>query len=528
MKHNRHVKGTVATILVALCAAFVGPSRSVQAQERPLLDPTTGQGLTYKRPTLPSPTDVILLQLRDGSVRWGAIVEHSPERFDFTLLDTGGLVHVPWSMLDPRQTEELRTKFGYVDIEAEEALVDAERLLLVGGGVVEGVIVSRDGDSFLVKTDGNLQRVPQVRVRGIESGVRLPALDVYSREELYGIYLAEADLESAESQLALARRCESILDFVHAEEHFSKALELGITVDAEKIRGMHVRAGAKAKDQEQLEYLHETDRLRKRKRFDQALTLLQAFPAKFPNSSLFQDAQKQEIRLLKARDAAGKELVRSRWKYWSRKLARERGRDDNFEAARTWAVEQASEDVQNKVLVDVQKRITAGATPEDVRQLWLARDRGRYTSVTYGIGTWMLGKARAQVGGEAESEKPAATVSKVDEQRRAVEDRIKRYLDNQRVARRSGSAEDEEDVNQNFWLSMSSVDRGAWLQAYYVEESGDFDVRARPRFRNCKTCTGTGAIQLLVTGAVPAGEQASVALCPTCRGVQVVRSVYYR
>ena len=119
--------------------------------------------------------------------------------------------------------------------EAEEALVDAERLLLQGGGVVEGVIVSREGDSFLVKTDGNLQRVPKVRVRGIESGVRLPALDVYSREELYGLYLAETDTTSPDAQLALALRCESILDFVHASTHFEKALELGLTVDVEKV-----------------------------------------------------------------------------------------------------------------------------------------------------------------------------------------------------------------------------------------------------------------------------------------------------
>lgn len=540
MNNSRHVKGIVAAGLVAICAAFVEPSRVVLAQERPLLEPAVGSGvgsgvgpavgpgLRFQRPALPAPEDVIMLQLRDGRIRWGAISDHGPETFEFTLLDTGGRVSIPWSLIDPRQTETLRTEFGYVDVEAEEALVDAERLLLQGGGVVEGVIVSREGDSFLVKTDGNLQRVPKVRVRGIESGVRLPALDVYSREELYGLYLAETDTTSADAQLALALRCESILDFVHASTHFEEALELGLTVDVAKVEGMLARALVKAENQEQLEYLRDSDRLRKRKRFDAAQAMLTAFPETFPDSTLLEDARKQEVRLGRARDAEGKKLVRSRWKHWARKLCRERGRDDNFEAARTWAVEQASADITQKVLADVQKRITAAATEEDVRQLWLARDRGRYHSVTYGVATWMLGKDRAQAGGEAESETPAAAVSKVDQERKAVEDRIKRYLDNQRVARRSGSANDDDDASQTYWTSMAALDRGVWLQAYYIEESGDLDVRARPRFRNCKTCAGAGAIQLLVTGAVPKGEQASVALCPTCRGVQIVRTVYFR
>ncbi|MEM1447650.1 MAG: hypothetical protein AAF957_14750 [Planctomycetota bacterium] len=528
--HSRAVFWDRLVLAAVACFAVVAAltsARPAAAQERPLLDPATGQTLRFQVPPPPSPEEVLLLQLRDGSVRWGSIVAHDPELIDFTLLSNGGQARVPWTLLDPRQAEELRNKFGYVEIEAEEALVDAERLVLAGGGVVEGVIVSREGDSFLVKTDGNLQMVPKRRVSSVESGVRLPALDVYSREELYGLYLAEADPASADSQLALARRCESILDFVHAVVHFEKALELGLSVDVDKVTGMLARARIKAQNQEQLEYLREADRLRKRKRFDDALAMLEAFQQTFPNSSLLEDSRKQKTRLLKARDAAGKELVRSRWKYWARKLTRAKALDDNFEASRTWAVEQASEEIQAKVLGDVQKKITAAATTEDVRQLWEARDRGRYTSTTYSTGTWLLGEGRAQAGGE-EEETAAEAVSQVDEERKAIEEKIKRYLDNQRIARRNQAAQDEEDAAQTFWETWSRTDRGSWLLAYYVEEAGDFDVRPRPRLRPCRTCAGQGAIELLVTGAVPKGGAASVALCPTCRGVKVVRSVYFR
>ncbi|MEM9378843.1 MAG: hypothetical protein AAGB93_02760 [Planctomycetota bacterium] len=523
--------GFAGAVLLALGSSALGssaPGRSAAgSQERPLLDPATGQTLRFQVPAPPSPEEVMLLQLRDGSVRWGSIETHDPDVIQFTLLSNGGRASVPWTLLDPRQAEELRTKFGYVEIEAEQALVDASQLVLEGGGVVEGVIVSREGDSFLVKTDGNLQMLPKRRVSDVREGLRLPALDVYSREELYGIYLTEADPSSAESQLALARKCESILDFVHAVVHFEKALELGLSVDVDKVTGMLARARVKAQNQEQLEYLREADRLRKRRRFDDALAMLEAFPATFPGSSLLEDSRKQSTRLLKARDAAGKELVRSRWNYWARKLTRAKALDDAFEASRTWAVEQASEEIQAKVLVDVQKKITAAATLEDVRQLWEARDRVRYTSTTYSTGTWLLGEGRAQAGGE-EEETAKEAVSKVDEERQALENKIKRYLDNQRIARRSQAAEDEEDAAQTFWETWSRTDRASWLLAFYIEEAGDYDVRPRPRLRPCRTCGGTGAIELLVTGAVPQGGAGSVSLCPTCRGVKVVRSVYYR
>ena len=204
MKAQRLRRAAAAACVVALAAAHV----TAQWGQDEGAAPASLADELFAIPAPPAPADVLMLKLRDGRIQWGAIGDHDTVGFTFQRLDNGGEVRVPWSLLDPRQSEQLRTDFGYVEVEAEEVFVDAERLLLEGGGTVEGVIVSREGDSFLVKTDGNLQRVPKRRVRGIESGVRLPALDVYGREELYTQFSSEADEESATSQLELARRCE--------------------------------------------------------------------------------------------------------------------------------------------------------------------------------------------------------------------------------------------------------------------------------------------------------------------------------
>ncbi len=520
----------IRRVALVACVACVGATAHVLAQwgQETGAAPAPLQEELFGIPAPPAAEDVIMLKLRDGRIQWGAIGEHDTIGFLFQRLDNGGEVRVPWSLLDPRQSDQLRTDYGYVEVEAEEVYVDAERLLLEGGGTVEGVIVSREGDSFLVKTDGNLQMVPKRRVRGIESGVRLPALDVYGREELYTQFSSEADETSATSQLDLARRCEGILDFTNAVKHYEAAVELGLTEDLLKVQGMLASARIKADNQEQIEYLRTADRLRKRKRFDDALALLQAFPTKYAGSSLLADARKQEAKLLLDRDEVAKDLVRSRWKYHTRKLTREAARTDNFEAARTWATEEASQAIAAQVLADVQDRVTSAISEDDVLRLWEERDRGRYESSTYGLGTWLLGEDRAGANGDNPAAAAESAVSAVDEQRKAIEDRIKRYLENQKISRRNQASDDEEDVAQTFWEDWTVNGRSLWLMSYYLEESGDFEIRPRASLKPCKTCGGLGALQLLVTGTVLSGETASVASCPVCRGVKVTRRIYFR
>ena len=88
--------------------------------------------------------------------------------------------------------------------------------------------------------------------------------------------------------------------------------------------------------------------------------------------------------------------------------------------------------------------------------------------------------------------------------------------------------DDEEDLVQAFWEGWTVNGRSLWLMSYYLEESGDFEIRPRASLKPCKTCGGMGALQLLVTGTVLSGETASVASCPVCRGVKVTRRIYFR
>ena len=103
----------------------------------------------------PSPQEemrpALMLKLRSGQIRWGHILDHDPDGFRFTLLSHGGVASVAWAALDPSQQQELREKLGYVDVATDELMVEVERLILVDGHEVVGVILSREGTDFVLR-----------------------------------------------------------------------------------------------------------------------------------------------------------------------------------------------------------------------------------------------------------------------------------------------------------------------------------------------------------------------------------------
>jgi hypothetical protein len=441
-------------------------------------------------------------------------------------------------MIEPGQSSELQTRFGYVDIVAEEILIDAERLVLTSGATIEGVIVSREGNMFTVKTEGNLQELPKSRVATIEQGLRIPALDVYSVDELYNQYAALASPTDPASQWELAETCERLYAFGRAAEHYAKVAELDPAFRAAELANILPRARQKALQQEQLDYLRESDRLRKRGQWDKALERLLAFEELYPNSALVTDALKQKSRLEQARDVFALDYVKRRWFYWMKRLTRELATENNFTAARAYADEQLSEDIQKAVLADVQQKIRKDAQLEGIKQVFAARRKVRYDATTYSNGTWLIGAEAAQRGANDDPNQAAAPVSEADAARAAYAEKIAQFVKNQKIASRGRQAQDQEDLAQRFWESFSSIDRSMWLLAYYAENAGDLELRPRPTLRPCNTCAGKGAIEILLTGGGSVPDQSSggnnsasnrqLQTCPTCQGVQVVRGVHYR
>lgn len=523
-----------------LALALLSVSPSLPAQDAPGGEDPVG---LIGAPELPSPQDVMMLRLRSGDIHWGSIADHDPDGLRFALLSHGGTVELPWSLLDPAQSRKLRERFGYVDVSTDELMVDVETLVLVDGREVSGVILSREGDHFVLKRDGNLQMVPKSRVRNTLRGGRVPALDVYSREELYTMHAAELDVDDPEDHLELAEVCEQILDFEHAAEHYREALELDPDAGQGAVEASLARAERKAEQQAQIEYLREVDILRRRGRFDEAIAMCEDFSRAFPESPLHVEAEEARQKVLLARDDAIREEVRKLWFDHTRRVARRAAKDLDYEAAIAFADEGYHERVLEEVTEDVQEQISPKIQADDVLAYWATRKKVRYQPATYGEGTWLLGEDRALAGTEDESEEEVAGNER-DAQRKGLEEKVAKFLDAQRRSRQRRTRAEQVDEHQTFWAGLSVDDKAQWIRAYYVEFGGDFELRDRPRLPNCPTCGGKGVREVIDSGVGGTGRGGGgrggrgasqgggggvhLLACPTCRGIGRQRRVYYR
>lgn len=499
---------------------------------------------------LPQMDAVQMLRLRTGEIRWGAIVDHDSDGFRFSLLSHGGTVSLAWTLLDPSQEVMLREKFGYIDVATKELMVEVETLLLVDGKEVTGVILSRDGDHFVLKHEGSLQMVPKLRVQNTIKAGRLPALDVYGREELYAMHAAEAAADDPIAQYEMAKVCEQILDFKHAVEHYQMVLELDPDTDHPEVEFALKRATAKAEQQTQIDYLRDADILRRKKKFDDALVQVEAFGDTFPESPLQRDALELRDRILVARDDALRDLIRKRWFDHTRRIARTAAKQlSSYEAAVAYCDEQYSEDVLAAVHGEVERQLSDSLEPDEVVAYWATRKKVRFQNATYGVGTWLLGEERALAGTEDKSGAAEGPTNERDAERQALEDKIQKFLKNQARTRQRRSQEEEADEYEAYWGQMSIDGRAQWVRAYYVEFGGDFELRDHPYLHSCPSCGGKGVREIINAGAGTSAGQSSqggrgggsgrqnnnksssgmqLVACGTCRGIGTQRRVYYR
>src|SRR5262245_35394554 len=140
-------------------------------------------GAAFAQETADAPST--MLRLRSGSIAFGQILAHDPDGIRFKLLETGGEVPLAWSVLDPTEAEEMRLAYGYVAAEAEELMVDADRIELANGRELVGRIENRTDTHLWVKRAEGTTPIPKTQIRGTITSVQAPALEIFTREELY-------------------------------------------------------------------------------------------------------------------------------------------------------------------------------------------------------------------------------------------------------------------------------------------------------------------------------------------------------
>jgi hypothetical protein len=476
-----------------------------------------------------------MLRLRDGGILWGAIDSHDEQELAFRRLDNGGVVHLRWSLLDPEEERELRTRFGYLETGVDEILVTAEKVFLADGTERVGIVTERTPTELWLKSAEGRIPIPLQRLRGATTTVQVPALDIYTKDELYQqkVFELQAELlaggeRAARANFEVARFAEGLLDYSKALQHYQAAQRADPTFEADSLPAILVRAEEKAGLEEQVELLRQTDLWRARRVYPKALEGLAAFARLYPRSPLQADFEKLRALVAKYQERDLRETVVQSANRWARRLVDSAARKLPYQEAMTFLDGPMAEELLKKMQADL-VAIAPEITPEEVRALWDERQGGRMQQASYGDGTWILGDgpARAEFQKEGETEKPEEGTK--DEARQKLEEQVKRYLKNQEIAKRAQAGGDsKEEDPEAFWVEWPPASRAQWLLAYFVENAGFFRLE-NVRFRNCRECGGTGTRVIVYTGGVAAGASSQrVVPCATCHHIAVVRMVKYR
>ncbi|MDJ0973568.1 MAG: hypothetical protein QNJ98_03845 [Planctomycetota bacterium] len=134
----------------------------------------------------------------------------------------------------------------------------------------------------------------------------------------------------------------------------------------------------------------------------------------------------------------------------------------------------------------------AGVTVESAKEHWAARPRATWLSAKYGSGTYIVKPPRPNPGRRA---------TKMPE----------------------GVKLPKPPTRDEWWQRASPNERAEWVLAYFVENSGLFELADDAKSTKCPVCNGAGMEQKILSNGVPITY-----VCTRCAGVGRDHTVRFR
>ena len=473
---------------------------------------------------IPAPGPAQTLQMKSGALLVGEITEATGDGLTYKRLDNGGILQLGWDDLSAESALKIKTLWNLSVDEESEVMVDTDVIVyeLAGGALAEAVgkVIETDGKNVVVRTKSIARlEIPAASVRQ-RSKRQVRALDLVTRDDFYNDKFVEISPgDDADRHVLLADLLVRVRDYDRARQHLERAKELGNSKQATQLDVKLQRVKIYKENEKERVLREEIGIRRARADFGKCLALLDEFQKTYPQSKLKSEFEREKERVAKAHE---RWLVAKVTELWYMNIAAVADHKVNekgvtFAAARQFAETQMGKEIRQRIgKVVNQNEDEVGA---------LFKKRLEFQGITkqhlysYGIGSWLLGAKDVIKGTRTEE-----LQTKGQEKEKPKDEDMERLLRKLREARerlkKAGQGETGKVSDEDFWAKdYSAQNRSLWVQAAYVENSGDLKL-IRAYVDDCKNCAGEGA----TTEIGDTGQPRRVP-CFVCHGTKFTRRV---
>ncbi len=466
---------------------------------------------------LPSVVRAEDLVLVDGRYLHVSILEANDRGLRVKLLDGGGTVFIPWSLI--READRNRIMIGRGLKEDESSRIPMEagvKISLRTGDEVTGRIESQNDKEVTVLVGGSKQVIPRTNIAkdGIEQ-LQVPVTSIYKPSE----YLAKREAEAAAADddvaahMDLARLADALGLYESAVSHLMKVKTADAEFQKDWVANTMERLEALAKNKVLRDELDRARQQSMLNQFDKAFAALDAIDklSDIP-AGIKSEVTTYRETFAKRRYEYFRKIVASEYDLVLKNKIRVLSRDEKLtldEARRKLRSE-----IHKEVVADLAERHKLDPKGE-VEKMWEDRRWHATRFSMYGSGSFIvLGVAKQAQQLQAEMQRAMAQA--YAQQARQQQGR------NGQAAGNPQDRLPKPPTKEEWWKRSQSSDREQWMLAFWVENSKKVEVTGE-RWEDCERCGAKGYVQF-------AGSQGDVlrAVCPRCQGHTRDRGVSYK
>jgi len=458
-----------------------------------------------------------VVHLRTGeAVKGKPLVEQSDEG-TLVMQDylSGATRRFSWEVVDPLDKTRLWEEWAWTHSRARQTVVGRRISVKLSDGSTEdfvGVVESENETTFQLRSGGQLLPIQKSMVEDDQPEEVSPR-DVWTPEQLYARFLEQlredkrtrgedADTLEVRDHWTLAQNAEWAEHWEKARDHYAVCAADGEFLNAGLAQTSLERVEAILRAQAALMRLREIKREVGLRSFRNARTSIASFPEEHKDLPDVVQKQFERVQQLftEQRDAyfqleAKIQFPKIVARLVKRKVAE---KDITLSDASAWTKKDLPEQAFGDLVTRFLKK--DDVTPDDVQQWWAQRSKSSWRYANYGGGTFIVEKPKVQQpkggggGGRPQQGGGAAPVF----------------------------VPPKPPTRDQWWAGAAPKEREDWIFAFFVENSGLFEV-GEPKWDNCAKCLGAGLeSKTLSTGGT------WQYLCTRCAGAQRDKRVRWR